>query len=95
MKKLSDEQNYKNYQKRKVLRWLIMLCALLTIIFVLCYYATEGYKTGDYTFVIIGLVFFIANVILNKVRESIPINKVEDNKKDTNTKKKQTSKKSK
>ena len=87
MKKLSNEENYKNYQKRKILRWLIMLCAFLTIVFVLCYYATAGYKTGDYTFVFIGLVFFILNVILNRVRESIPINLSEENKKEKEEKK--------
>lgn len=79
MKKLSNEENYKNYQKRKLLRYLIILCALLTIIFVIIYYASGGYKNGNYTFVFIALVFFIINVICNKIRESIPINLSEEN----------------
>ena len=82
MNKLSNEENFKNYKKRKILRWLIMLCASLTIIFVILYYATEGYKTGNYTFVFIALVFFILNVILNKIRDNTKINLNEYNKKD-------------
>ena len=82
MKKLSNEENYKNYQKRKVLRYLIILCALLTIIFVIMYYASGGYKSGNFTFGFIALIFFILNVIFNRIRESIPINLSEENKKE-------------
>jgi len=82
MKKLSNEENYKNYQKRKLLRYLIIICALLTIVFVLTYYISGGYKNGNYTYVFVALVFFVLNVILNKIRENTPINLNEENKKE-------------
>ena len=74
MKKLTNEENYSNYQKRKVLRYLVMVCASLTIVFVMCYYASGDYKNDNYTFLIIALVFFVLNIIFNKIRENTPIN---------------------
>ena len=88
MKKLSNEENYKNYKKRKVLRWLIILCALLTIGFVITYYVTL-----DYMYVFIALAFFVLNVILNTFREKIPINLSEENQKEKEEKKNNKKKK--
>ncbi len=77
MNKLTNEENYKNYQKRKLLRWLVMLFAFLTILFVIIYYVT-----WNYGFVFVALVFFVLNVVLAKVRERIPINLSEENQKE-------------
>lgn len=66
MKKISNDQNIKNLKSRKILRYLIIVCGLITIVLAVLS------LTIKLSF-IYSLIAFIIMTILTKKRESIPI----------------------
>lgn len=65
---LTNDQNIKNLKTRKILRYVIIVCCIITIVLsILC-------LIFQFSF-LIPLVAFIITSYLSKKRESIPINK--------------------
>ena len=70
-KKISNDENIKNLKKRKILRYFLIFFSIVTIVSSLL---SLIYGLTIY----IPLASFIITTILNKVRDSIVINKKDD-----------------
>lgn len=71
MKKLTNDENIKNLKKRKVLRYFIILFAVLTIAFSLLNLFFQ-------VSLVFALVSFVITTVLDKVRSNIEIIKKDD-----------------
>lgn len=70
-KKLTNDQNIYNLNKRKWLRRLIIAFCLITIFLILLYFVFN-------ISIIFALISFIITQILKKIRDDTPINKNDD-----------------
>ena len=71
MKKLSNDENIKNLKKRKILRAVVMICAVITM---LLSFASIFYNIN----LIFPLIAFIITHTMLKIRDKIEINKKDD-----------------
>ena len=69
--KLSNDENIRNLKKRKILRYVLIVLALLTIVLSLL-------SIFNYISFIFPLITFILYSIIMRIRENIKINKVDD-----------------
>lgn len=70
-KKITNNENIKNLKKRKILRYFIILFAILTIVF-------SVLNLFFQVSLVFALVFFVITTILDKVRSKIEIIKKDD-----------------
>lgn len=70
-KKLSNDENIKNLNRRKVLRVVVIICAIITI-------SLSILSIFDKVNIIFPIIFFILTHFLLKYREKIEINKTDD-----------------
>lgn len=70
-KKITNDENIKNLKKRKILRYFIILFAILTIVF-------SVLNLFFQVSLVFALVFFVITTILDKVRSKIEIIKKDD-----------------
>ena len=70
-KKLSNDENIRNLRKRKILRIVVMICAVITMILS---FATIFYNLN----LLFPLIAFLITHFLLKYREKIEINKKDD-----------------
>ena len=74
MKKLNNAENIENYKKREYLRKLSIVFAILTMLFA----AINLIHQDKWWLLLLALVSAITSSCLLKSRESIPINKLDD-----------------
>lgn len=79
MAKLTNDQNFKNYRKRKILLYVIVVLSFITIGFGIAALTVSDIKS--YCFTGIGLVTFLINTIVIRVRDNIEVELSEENKK--------------
>ena len=74
VKQLTNDENIANLKKRKTLRIFIIIFATITILLAILTLVSELCDSGFKFSVLYALIAYIITAILNRKRDSIPIN---------------------